>query len=226
VLKNYIKYILCLIVTLTIFSCSGEKGSSIFKPKRVSPPSIEDRVALSQAENLGRASWQQPTFIVGKLGELEGKTVADIGSGTGYFTFQLAHKKAKVIAIDIDKEMLAFIDTYKSNISPDIETRLAEPNNPMLGIEEVDKVLIVNTIGYIKNLSAYLKTLRPGITKGGLLVISDYKAPAANVPTPSVEKIVSIEKLEKDLLDAGYINISLDDTTLQYQYVVTAEVPE
>jgi SAM-dependent methyltransferase len=217
-----------------MFSCSGEKGSSIFKPKRVSPPSIEDRVALSQAENLGRASWQQPTFIVGKLGELEGKTIADIGSGTGYFTFQLAHKKASVIAIDIDKEMLAFIDkkmlafidTYKSDISPDIETRLAEPNNPMLRLEEVDKALIVNTIGYIENLAAYLKTLKLGIAKGGLLVISDYKAPTLNVPSPSVEKIVSVVKLQQDLSDAGYVNISVDDTTLQYQYVVTAEVPE
>ncbi len=218
---------------LAIFSCSGENGS-IFKPKRVSPPSIEDRVALSQAENLGRASWQQPTFIVGKLAKLEGKTVADIGSGTGYFTFQLAHKKANVIAIDIDKEMLAFIekkklafiDTYKSDISPNIETRLAEPNNPMLRIEEVDKALIVNTIGYIENLSAYLKTLKLGIVKGGLLVISDYKAPAMNVPSPSEEKIVSVVKLKQDLLKAGYVNITVDDTTLQYQYVVTAEVPE
>ena len=219
---------------LAIFSCSGENGYSIFKPKRVSPPSIEDRVALSQAENLGRASWQQPTFIVGKLGKLEGKTVADIGSGTGYFTFQLAHKKANVVAIDIDKEMLAFIDkkvltfidTYKSDISPNIETRLAEPNNPMLRIEEVDKALIVNTIGYIENLSAYLKTLKLGIVKGGLLVISDYKAPAMNVPSPSAEKIVSVVKLEQDLLNAGYENIIVDDTTLQYQYVVTALVPE
>jgi SAM-dependent methyltransferase len=213
-------------VSLILFSCVGEEGSSFFKPKRVSPPSIEDRVALSQAENLGRASWQQPTFIIGKLGELEGKSVADIGSGTGYFTFQLAHKKAKVIAIDIDKEMLAFLDTYKSEISPDIETRLAEPNNPMLRIGEVDKVLIVNTIGYIENLEAYLKTLKPGIAKGGLLVISDYKAPDVHVPTPSAEKIVSIAKLRQDLEEAGYVNITVDDTTLQYQYVVTAEVPE
>ena len=225
-LKNYIQYTLCFIVTLVIFSCSGEKGSSIFKPKRVSPPSIEDRVALSQAENLGRASWQQPTFIVGKLGELEGKTVADIGSGTGYFTFQLAHKKAKVIAIDIDKEMLAFIDTYKSDISPEIETRIAEPNNPMLRIGEVDKALIVNTIGYIENLAAYLKTLKPGIAKGGLLVISDYKTTDVHVPAPSAEKIVSVLKLKQDLEEAGYVNITVDDTTLQYQYVVTAEVPK
>ncbi len=222
--KNNFQYILYLLVILTVFSCVGE-GGSFFKPKRISPPSLEDRVGSSRAEDLGRASWQQPTFIVSKLGDLEGKTVADIGSGTGYFTFHLAHLSKRVIAIDIDEEMLAYIDTYKSD-KPNIETRLAEPNNPMINTGEIDKALIVNTIGYIEDLQGYLRTLRAGIVKGGTLVISDFKAPDIHVPTPSQENIVSVKSLEKDLLDAGYIDISIDDTTLQYQYVVTAKVPD
>lgn len=223
--NNYTKYIFFLLMVLTVFSCVGDGESSFFKPKRVSPPSIEDRVSLSRTENLGRASWQQPTFIVGQLGELEGKTVADIGSGTGYFTFHLAHLCKKVIAIDIDQEMLAYIDTYKSD-KPNIETRLAKPDDPMLKVGEIDKALIVNTIGYIDNLQEYLKTLRSGITKGGTLVISDFKAPDIHVPTPSLDRIVSVNRLKEDLLNAGYIDIRIDDTTLQYQYVVTAKVPD
>lgn len=222
--KHYIQNTLYIIVILTVFSCVGEGENSFFRPKRISPPSIEDRVGASRAENLGRASWQQPTFIVSQLGNLEGKTVADIGSGTGYFTFHLAHLSEKVIAIDIDKEMLAYIDTYKSD-KPNIETRLAESNNPMLSIGEVDKALIVNTIGYIKDLKGYLSILKQGIVKGGTLVISDFKAPDIHVPTPSQENIVSVESLKRDLLKAGYVDIRIDDTTLQYQYVVTAKVP-
>jgi len=96
----------------------------------------------------------------------------------------------------------------------------------MLSIGEIDKALIVNTIGYIEDLQGYLRTLKPGIAKGGTLVISDFKAPDIHVPTPSLENIVSVKKLQKDLLDAGYIDINIDDTTLQYQYVVTAKVPD
>lgn len=227
--KAYTQYIFFILLSLIIFSCSGEDGSSFFKPKRISPPSLEDRISLSQSENLGRSSWQKPTFIVSKLGEVEGKTIADIGSGTGYFTFHIAFMKAKVIAVDIDKEMLNFIDSFKTGVSSDmgsIETRIAEPDNPKLKPEEVDKALIVNTIGYIDNLSDYLNTLRLGIKKGGVLVISDYKAPDSHVPAPSADKIVSLTSLENDLKKAGYIDIQIDDTTLEYQYVVTASVPK
>jgi len=227
--KTYIQYIFFFLLSVLIISCSGEDGSSFFKPKRISPPSLEDRISLSQSENLGRSSWQKPTFIVSKLGELEGKTIADIGSGTGYFTFHLAFMNAKVIAVDIDQEMLNFIDSFKSGMNSDmgtIETRIAEPNNPKLKAEEVDKALIVNTIGYIDNLSDYLSTLKLGIKKGGILVISDYKAPDSHVPAPTADKIVSLIDLEADLKKAGYVDIQIDDTTLEYQYVVTASIPK
>ncbi len=212
-----------------IISCSGEGGSSFFKPKRISPPSLEDRISLAQSENLGRSSWQKPTFIVSKLGEVDGKTIADIGSGTGYFTFHIAFMNAKVIAVDIDKEMLNFIDSFKTGVTSDIgaiETRIAEPDNPKLKPEEVDKALIVNTIGYIDDLSDYLAILRLGIKKGGILVISDYKAPDTHVPAPTADKIVSVDTLKNDLLEAGYVDIEIDDSTLEYQYVVTANVPK
>ncbi len=228
--KAYTKYILSVLVTLLFFSCVREDGSSFFKPKRVAPPSVEDRVSILNAENLGRSSWQKPAFIVSKLGDIEGKKIADIGSGTGYFTFHLAYLKAKMIAIDIDPKLLAFINSYKPNlgadISPNIETRLAQPNNPLLSIGEIDKALIVNTIGYIENLEGYLKTLKPGLVKGGKLVIADYKGPDDHVPAPSDDKIVSLEKLIHDLESAGYVNIEIDNTTLKYQYVVTANTPK
>ena len=207
-------------------SCTDKDGKSIFAPDRVDPPSIEARATLDDNENLDRATWQKPAFIVGKLGEISGKTIADIGSGTGYFTFHLAHLNAKVLAIDIDPDMLKFIDDYKEKLPaefiPNIETRLAKPNNPMLQPSEIDHALIINTIGYIDNLSDYLGTLRTGIAKGGKIVIVDYKSGSADVPAPTDGKIVDLLTLEKDLEMAGYSDIIIDDTSLKYQYVVTA----
>jgi hypothetical protein len=65
-----------------------------------------------------------------------------------------------------------------------------------------------------------------GIKKGGILVISDYKAPDTHVPAPTADKIVSVDTLKNDLLEAGYVDIEIDDSTLEYQYVVTANVPK
>lgn len=226
-MQRIIKYILIFLISISFYSCKDENGNSIFNPKRVSPPSIEDRVALLNAENLGRSSWQQPAFIVSKLGDIKGKKIADIGAGTGYFTFHLAHLNSNVIAIDIDPIMLKHIDTYKKKLPVEfidnIETRLADLDDPNLLPGEIDRALIINTIGFIDNLGDYLVTLKPSLVSGGKLVIVDYKQKEISIPAV-IERIISPSELSILLEEAGYTNISIDDETLKYQYVVTADV--
>ena len=56
---------------------------------------------VAHFEDPTRAQWQKPDEVIASLGPLDGKTVADIGAGTGYFAFPIAKKAAKVMAIDI-----------------------------------------------------------------------------------------------------------------------------
>ena len=69
-------------------------------------------------EEPSRAEWQKPDKIIASLGSLNGKTVADIGTGTGYFAFPIAKKAAKVIAIDIDQRFLDYIEHKKKRRTP------------------------------------------------------------------------------------------------------------
>ena len=66
-------------------------------------------------EDPARAEWQKPEKTIASLGPLDGKTVADIGAGTGYFSFPISKQAAKVIAIDIDKRFLDYIDAEKTD---------------------------------------------------------------------------------------------------------------
>ena len=58
--------------------------------------------------NTYREIWQKPDLVLQLLGGLKGKTVADIGAGSGYFSFRMAAKvpEGKVYAVDIQPEML------------------------------------------------------------------------------------------------------------------------
>ena len=56
-----------------------------------------------------RAEWQKPDDVVAALGLEHGMAVADIGAGTGYFTFRMAPLVGAdgiVYAVDLQEEML------------------------------------------------------------------------------------------------------------------------
>jgi 2-polyprenyl-3-methyl-5-hydroxy-6-metoxy-1,4-benzoquinol methylase len=181
-------------------------------------------VLVARFENPSRAEWQQPEKIIASLGPLDGKTVADIGTGTGYFAFPIAKKTAKVIAIDIDKRFLDYIDHKKKaqQIGANIETRLTAPESSGLKSSEADKVLIVDTYHHIEDRVEYLTKLKKCLRKGGVLVIVEFKK-EKTPPGPPVELRLAEEQVESELKSAGFTVVSADRDTLPYQYVIKAQ---
>jgi len=176
-----------------------------------------------------RDLWQRPDLIIHHLGNLENKTLADIGAGpVGYFSFIVAANTnvKKVLALDIDKEAIAFMDEMniktKNLIGEKVETRIVQPEDPLLKDNEVDVILISSTLTYIKNKAAYLKDLRNKMPVGGRLVIVDYKMKEIPDFFPPREQRIPLYNME-DLIDkAGFKRIVTDDTTLKYQYIIVA----
>lgn len=180
---------------------------------------------VADYESQDRVIWQKPDLVISMLGNLEGKTVADIGAGTGFFTFRMVPKAEKVIGIDIDKRFISFMDSVNVRLPEKFrtrfESRLATANDPFLKTEEADAVTIVNTYGYIENRIAYLKTVSKGMKEEGQLLIIDFKK--NNLPVgPSEEYKVALPQLEKELKEAGFVIKTLDKTSLDYQYIVLA----
>lgn len=176
--------------------------------------------------NHGRLDWQKPEWLLNTLGDISNKTIADIGAGSGYFTFRLVQRKAKVIAIDVDPQMISILNLFRSNLDSVsqsmLEIRQVPVSDPQLSHEEVDIVMLVNTIGYIDNLSDYLDKIRYGLKKDGLLVIVDFKS-NIDVPisiTGESEFIIDNELLKTILAKNGFRFIEVDDMTLPYQFVM------
>lgn len=187
----------------------------------------KNMLTIPKDENKDRVLWQKPEIVVSKMGDLTGKTVADIGAGTGYFTFRMALQAQKVIAIDIVPNYLEILDNLKEKlpieIQERIETRLAQENNPLLKPDEADLVVIINTFSVIDRKIDYLKTVKKGLKNNGKIFIVDFKIKNIPIDAPPVKDRLPINELEDQLVKAGFKNIITDDTTLDFQYVVTAE---
>jgi ubiquinone/menaquinone biosynthesis C-methylase UbiE len=179
---------------------------------------------VARFEDPARAQWQKPGEVIASLGPLDGKTVADIGAGTGYFAFPVAKKAAKVIAIDIDQRFLDYIEQRKQaeKTGGNIETRLTAPDAPGLKPGQADVVLIVDTFHHIENRIEYLKKLKGMLGKAGLLVIIDFKKQKPP-PGPPIELRLAPEQVESELKSAGFALVSTDPDLLPYQYIIKAK---
>lgn len=206
------------------------QGTPVSEPVPISSMGMGNFEGLvADYESKDRGIWQKPEMVISLLGDLEGKTVADIGAGTGYFTFRLVPRAKKVIGIDIDRRFIQFLDSVKVRLPATyrdrFETRLAQLDDPLLRPAEADAVMIVNTYGYMGNRVQYLKTLINGIKPGGQLLIIDFKK--NNLPVgPPDEFKVALGQVEKELITAGFNIGKMDKDALDYQYIVIAQKPK
>lgn len=213
--------LLCCCVVLQ--GCRNATRPSTQKNNLVENQPVPTR---TEEASTNRSSWQKPDLVLSKLGDIEGKSIADIGTGTGYFAYRMAYKGAHVIAIDVDADMLDLMQNFKVNlpstVAQNLKTRLVPPDDPKIMEEEADHAIIINTIAYIDNRPTYCAKVRNGLKPGGSLMIVDFKYQDLDIDAPPLEQRVPIGTLQSELKKAGFNDIEVDDQSLQYQYIITA----
>ena len=173
-----------------------------------------------------RDEWQRPLSVLRLLGLDRGETVADIGAGTGYFTRPLSFvvgDEGRVYAVDIEPAMLEHIRGRDDIQQKNVETLLAEPDDPKLPEHSLDLILIVNTWHHIKKRSGYLAKLDRALLPDGRLALIDFRKDEIPVGPPAAEKL-SREQVIAEFEKAGW-RLASESTLLPYQYFFTFYPP-
>ncbi|MBK9271706.1 MAG: class I SAM-dependent methyltransferase [Saprospiraceae bacterium] len=211
-----------------ISSCSyfDKNGPLILKEPAHQEPNENAEKSFEAFEFSDRTIWQKPFLIIDLLEPLDQKVVADIGAGSGYFTFRFIHKAKKVIAVEIDSTLIELMnaekDYYDQELQRKYEARLATPDDSKLKDDEVDIVFISNTYTYLENRMEYLKNLKPKLKADGILVIVDFKKKMTPIGPPLDQRLAQGD-VESELVLAGYHIAKSDDISLEYQYIIIAE---
>ncbi len=189
------------------------------------PPASANEYIRS-LEDPGRDEWQQPGKVVDSLGLKPGETVADLGSGSGYFTVRFARAVApggKVYAVDVDREMLDYLATRaREEQLSNIELLRAGAHDPRLPPQSVDVIFICDTLHHIEDRATYYPLLRRALKPGGRLVNVDFKKdPEIKLGPPFAMRIAQADCVKE--IEAGGFRLMKTFDFLPYQYYLVFE---
>jgi ubiquinone/menaquinone biosynthesis C-methylase UbiE len=185
-------------------------------PHQHHPPSSAEYAKV--LEDPSRDEWQKPHDVVMALGLKPTDTVADIGAGTGYFARRFAMHAAKVYAVDIDPKLLAIA---RENAPANLETVLAEPDDPKLPAASVDVIVFCDVLHHIENRPAYYARLAKALKPNGRIVVIDfYKKDLPVGPPPDMK--LSDSQVTSEFQNAGFAVARRLDI-LPYQYYLVFE---
>ena len=173
-----------------------------------------------------RERQERTDLLIAGLSLSEDFVVADIGAGTGYFTFPVAARvpKGMVFAVDIQPEMLALMEQRKAreNVS-NVRTVLGEADDPKLPDNEIDLAFIVDAyheFSFPREMGEHLKaSLKPG----GQLVLVEYRAEDPRVPIKRLHKMSEVQvKQEMAAIGLDWVRT---ESYLPQQHVLIFQKP-
>ncbi|MHB1422298.1 MAG: class I SAM-dependent methyltransferase [Gemmataceae bacterium] len=193
--------IACFLAALTLFALTlcAEPPASRYKMGTPTDPGGSGKFYMDREismvmghegagwlERPERAKEEQPKKLLKMLEVKAGMLVADIGAGSGYYSFRLAEKvgaKGKVLAVDIQKEMLDIIRTrMKRNKVENIEPVLGTETDPKLPAGGVDLILMVDVYHEFAFPYEMTQALTKALKTGGRLVFVEFRREDENVP--------------------------------------------
>lgn len=107
-----------------------------------------------------------------RLGDLKGKTVLDIGCGSGvYMREALARGAAKVIGVDAAPRMLELSKERLDQAGHQGRYELVQGNFPVEGLPRADAAIIMGVMDYVPEPVAFVRAVREALG-GGLAAFS------------------------------------------------------
>jgi ubiquinone/menaquinone biosynthesis C-methylase UbiE len=205
---------------LLLLQMTAAQGMICTIAEKIHGPRQNSSAYISALESSERDSYQKPEEVLEALQLKTGEVIADIGAGSGYFSFRLAREvgeSGKVYAVDINPDMILHMNRRSREASIDnIVTILSDPDDPLLREDIVDRVFICNTWHHIDAQKKYLSLLRKSLKPNGQIIMIDFEKKELPVGPPLEMKIAKTSLISQ-MESAGFALLA-EHHFLPYQY--------
>lgn len=157
-------------------------------------------------ERNNRQQEENTALALSKLPINKNSVVADIGAGTGYYTFKIAPKvpQGKVYAVEIQDDAISYLKERSSKLKQNNVTVIkGGERSPNLPDGSVDLAIMVDVYHELLYPHEMLQALRKCLKPGGKLLLLEYRAEDPKVQIKKLHKM-SIMQANKELKANGF----------------------
>jgi ubiquinone/menaquinone biosynthesis C-methylase UbiE len=180
----------------------------------------DPKAYIGSLEDPKRDDYQKPHEVLAALDLKPGEVVADIGAGSGYFTFLLARhigETGKIYAVDVSPDMILYVNRRIRDLKvTNVVSILADPDDPLLSAGSVNRFFFCDSWHHIENQAKYLSLMKNLLKPNGQIVMIDFHKKELPVGPPMQMRIAR-EDLIRQMTDNGF-RLSKEHTFLPYQY--------
>ena len=164
-------------------------------------------------------------MVIDALEIERGQTVADLGAGSGYYSFRIAPlvgPAGKVLAIDIEPAMLeAIAERARRERIGNVATVRSSAQDPNLAPRSVDLLFMVDVYHELEYPYEMLTKVRGALKPGGRIALIEYRAEDPEVPIKPLHKM-SERQVRREMQAAGSNHLKTV-RTLPLQHLIVFE---
>ncbi len=157
-------------------------------------------------ERNNRQQEENTALAISKMPLTANSVVADIGAGTGYYTFRIAKKvpQGKVFAVEVQDEFVTYLNrTKKENGQQNVQVVKGTETSPNLPDASVDLAFMVDVYHELLYPHEVLQALRKALKPGGKLLLLEYRAEDPAIEIKELHKM-SVKQANKELAANGF----------------------
>jgi len=213
---------------------AGEAASPRYAVVRASPDGIGKAYMgreIAQVMSYHGAPWleraermeeERPDLVLAALDLKSGMTVADIGAGSGYYSWRMGERVGSggtVYAVDIQPEMIKVLRRQMSQRgAANVKALLGTATDPRLPAGKLDLALMVDVYHEFEYPYEMLAAIARALKPGGRLVFVEYRANDPAVPIKALHTMTEAQVREEAALHPLEWLRTLSD--LPWQHVI------
>ena len=147
-----------------------------------------------------REQEERTDLLIKNMGLKKGDQVADVGAGSGYFSFRMAElvPDGKVFAVDISPQMLGIVRAkMASKKVTNVEPVLSTIKDIKLPPDSIDCVLIVDAYHEFSHPREMAQSIFNALREKGRLILIEYRLEDPSVPIKLLHKMTQKQAIEE-----------------------------